>query len=423
MIAILVRKGICNSKLEKKLLSGGVIALDRMRWQLPASTGHLAIVSIPHGPRRLVISRVYANEKSAGLFLGLMKFTLDERLPEYVAAQDCSGRAGELRGTSLWSLQDRFRKLGTPTALSPRPVYQMPAEQRDHLTSSSGVFSHCNVVVVGGTFKLVERCGIGWHGWSLLARSIASSAFHNSSGQHGASRYLCAEHEAIQKAITDIINLNEDTPSTRLVWVNGPSAIFSIAQSIADSCLSPVTFFFRESADDIHPHYTAFIPTIAYQLCLLVPGARTLVVAAIERDPAIFSRSVCDQLRELILVPFTSLQQSHRLTLSHPAVIIVDYIHLYPAEQQRVITHALLEIIECLPRPVALILFSAPSQEIEHLLNTSQIQKPVTIITVPEILSASAKGSALWFSVSSIVSAIRQVASAFMRHIDIRMFA
>lgn len=262
---------------------------------------------------------------------------------------------------------------------------------------------------------------IGHKGWNLLAQSIASNAFHNSAERHGAPSRVCAEHEATQKQITGIINLKEDTPSTRVVWVNGPSATSNIAQSIADSCESPITFFFRESKDDIHPHYSAFIATIAYQLCLLVPEARTLVVAAIERDPAILSRSLSDQLRELILGPLTTLQRSHRLNLSHSAVIIVDCIHYCPAEQHRVITHALLDIVEHLPRPAILILFSAPSQDIESSLDAGESPKDVTIITVPEIPSAPVKCSARWFAISRVVSAIRQAASAFMRYIDIRM--
>ena len=45
-------------------------------------------------------------------FLGLLIFTLDERAPEYTSAEDCCGRAGELRGTYLSKLQDRLKKIG-----------------------------------------------------------------------------------------------------------------------------------------------------------------------------------------------------------------------------------------------------------------------------------------------------------------------
>ncbi|KJA12954.1 hypothetical protein HYPSUDRAFT_209958 [Hypholoma sublateritium FD-334 SS-4] len=94
MITILILRKAAKLKMENKLLRGGIIALDKISKQLPAHTGHLAIVN---GER----------------FLGLLIFTLDERAPEYTSAEDCCGRAGELRGTYLSKLQDRLKKIGT----------------------------------------------------------------------------------------------------------------------------------------------------------------------------------------------------------------------------------------------------------------------------------------------------------------------
>ncbi|KJA19633.1 hypothetical protein HYPSUDRAFT_204376 [Hypholoma sublateritium FD-334 SS-4] len=114
--------------MENKLLRGGIIALDKISKQLPAHTGHLAIVSTPHGPRRSVISRLYANTRNGERFLGLLTFTLDERAPEYTSAEDCCGRAGDLRGTYLSKLQDRLKKIGphAPALVLSSPVPSQP---------------------------------------------------------------------------------------------------------------------------------------------------------------------------------------------------------------------------------------------------------------------------------------------------------
>ncbi|KJA16215.1 hypothetical protein HYPSUDRAFT_207271 [Hypholoma sublateritium FD-334 SS-4] len=113
MITIFIMKKACKATLEARLLQGGTIALNRIRKELPASAGNLAIMSTPHGDRRLVTSRLYGNLKNHERFLGIVKFALDERDPEYTPAENCGGRAGDLRGTSLSMIEDRLKKVGS----------------------------------------------------------------------------------------------------------------------------------------------------------------------------------------------------------------------------------------------------------------------------------------------------------------------
>ncbi|KJA29518.1 hypothetical protein HYPSUDRAFT_33011, partial [Hypholoma sublateritium FD-334 SS-4] len=69
--------------------------------------------STPHGPRRSVTSRLYAKTRNGENFLGILVFTLDGRAPHYTSAEDCSGRAADLRGSYLSKLSDRLKKIGT----------------------------------------------------------------------------------------------------------------------------------------------------------------------------------------------------------------------------------------------------------------------------------------------------------------------
>ncbi|KJA14097.1 hypothetical protein HYPSUDRAFT_209011 [Hypholoma sublateritium FD-334 SS-4] len=113
MINIHIINSAIKLKMERKLLQGSVIALEKISKELPAHTGHLAIFSTPHGPRRSVTSRLYAKTRDGERFLGLLVFTLDKRAPQYTSAEDCCGRAADLRGTYLSKFSDRLKKIGT----------------------------------------------------------------------------------------------------------------------------------------------------------------------------------------------------------------------------------------------------------------------------------------------------------------------
>ena len=66
----------------------------------------------PHGPRRSITSRLYANAKDQGMFLGILKVESDARPPVFTAAEECEGQALDLQGTKVSMVQDYLKELG-----------------------------------------------------------------------------------------------------------------------------------------------------------------------------------------------------------------------------------------------------------------------------------------------------------------------
>ena len=66
----------------------------------------------PSGTRREVTARMFSSERKGDIFLGVLRYTLDERKPVFTAVDDCSGRAAELKGSFSATLKDRLVNIG-----------------------------------------------------------------------------------------------------------------------------------------------------------------------------------------------------------------------------------------------------------------------------------------------------------------------
>ncbi len=55
---------------------------------------------------------MFSSEKKGDIFVGILRYTLDERQPVFTAVDDCSGRAAELKGSHNAPLRDRLVKIG-----------------------------------------------------------------------------------------------------------------------------------------------------------------------------------------------------------------------------------------------------------------------------------------------------------------------
>lgn len=177
-------------------------------------------------------------------------------------------------------------------------------------------------------FDLASDC-LHSIGWEKLCQSIAIGVFHHSEARYDAPRCSPGSHDGILK---EIIEWLQDTKNIgRFLWIFGEEGCGKsmIAQTVADQCYQAgdllVTFFFsnilkRGGAE----HF--FIPTIAYQLCVIIPEMRDIVSRVIDRDPAILTLSLPYQLRELVLVPLNCVLQNadvkNRLDGQRIAVII-----------------------------------------------------------------------------------------------------
>ena len=105
-----------------------------------------------------------------------------------------------------------------------------------------------------------------------------------------------------------ILGLGMDDQNAIILWLYGPAGAgkTAIAHDIAHRCdlekLLLASFFFSRS-DPARSNAKALIATIAYQIAVNVPGTREKIVATIEQDPLIFTRSLEAQVCALIVDP------------------------------------------------------------------------------------------------------------------------
>ena len=127
-----------------------------------------------------------------------------------------------------------------------------------------------------------------------------------------------------------IMGLGEDDWNAVILWFYGPPGAgkSDIAHNIAERCdlEGPLlaSFFFSRS-DLARNNSKSFITTIAYQIAINIPRTREKIVAAIERDPLILTRSMEAQVVSLIVEPLHDpLEEGYFNALASRRLIIID---------------------------------------------------------------------------------------------------
>jgi len=105
-----------------------------------------------------------------------------------------------------------------------------------------------------------------------------------------------------------ILGLGVYDPNAVILWMYGPAGAgkSAIAHDIAKRCdlekLLLASFFFSRS-DPARSNAKSLIATIAYQIAINIPGIRDTIVATVEQDPLILTRSLEAQITALIVEP------------------------------------------------------------------------------------------------------------------------
>lgn len=147
---------------------------------------------------------------------------------------------------------------------------------------------------------------------------------------------------AVQNEIVDwMVHESEGGDPQRILWLSGPagSGKTAIAGSVAEMCeekgLLAATFFFSSYSGLANRHSKRYlVPTLAYQLIQADEsvGLGERVMAAIQRDPAVFDKRVKTQFDQLILKP---LRTAYGGALASPKIIIIDGVDEVQAERSR----------------------------------------------------------------------------------------
>jgi hypothetical protein len=145
------------------------------------------------------------------------------------------------------------------------------------------------------------------------------------------------------------------------------------------------TSFFSRS-DPARSNSKSLITTISYQIAINIPGTREKVVAAIDRDPLIFQRSLEAQATALIVEPLREpLEAGYFNAPTSRRLIIVDGLDECdpPAVQS-----SILEVISLLFRDYRLPLFvlvaSRPERHLTHSFSTGSLPELHTTLALDD---------------------------------------
>ena len=111
-----------------------------------------------------------------------------------------------------------------------------------------------------------------------------------------------------------ILGFGVDDLNAVILWLYRPAGggKSAIAHDIAQRCelekLLLASFFSR--SDPARSNAKSLIATIAYQIAINIPGTREKIVATIERDPLILTRSLEAQVAALVVEPLHEMLEA-----------------------------------------------------------------------------------------------------------------
>jgi len=179
-----------------------------------------------------------------------------------------------------------------------------------------------------------------------------------------------------------VSGLWEEDREAVILWFYGPAGAgkSTITKKIAELCdldkLLLASFFFSRS-DPSRNNPKSLIATIAYQIAINLPQTREKMVAAIERDPLVFTRSLEAQVAALVVNPLRQLLKARYFDTSiSRRLIIIDGLDKCdtPAAQCKV-----LDVISLLLQkyhlPILILIASRPKRHLTHSFNAGFLRE------------------------------------------------
>ncbi|KAJ2922443.1 hypothetical protein H1R20_g14661, partial [Candolleomyces eurysporus] len=164
--------------------------------------------------------------------------------------------------------------------------------------------------------------------WNLLQKNAAPNALNDSMARFDAPK--CDEDTRVG-VLGEIMGWIQDrTSPQRLLCLTGAAGAgkSAIQQTIAERCSGKkilASAFFFSTADATRNTVAPVIPTIAYQLSTINPLLRYCIVAAIDDDPLVFSKSLKAQINTLIARPLLQYKEKSKASVDDlPYVILID---------------------------------------------------------------------------------------------------
>ncbi|KAF5318668.1 hypothetical protein D9619_010911 [Psilocybe cf. subviscida] len=236
------------------------------------------------------------------------------------------------------------------------------------------------VVITGGVFNqnIDQRQGQK-SAMDHLKEAVAHTAFHNSGERFDPPR--C--HPNTRVAVLDMIKkwalrMDPYTRDAPILWLSGAAGAgkSAITQTLAERFhsmgLLVASFFFGRS-DSTRNHARSLVSTIVYQLySSLPPPEQSRILAVIDRDPLIFTKSLFAQFEALIVDPLQPLVDSGFWTSANaPHLIIIDGLdECLDRGMQRNVLLLLSASVRQFHLPLTFLLASRPEHDIQAMFSS-----------------------------------------------------
>jgi hypothetical protein len=183
----------------------------------------------------------------------------------------------------------------------------------------------------------------------------------------------------------------QDDQDAVILWMYGPAGAgkSAIAHDIARRCdlekLLLASFFFSRS-DPTRSNSKSLIATIAYQIAINIPGTRANIIATVEQDPLILTRSLEAQVTALIVQPLREpLEAGYFNAPTSRHLIIIDGLDECdtPGVQCNI-----LQVISLLFHeyrlPLLILVASRPESHLTHFFTTGSLPKFHTTLALDD---------------------------------------
>jgi hypothetical protein len=188
-----------------------------------------------------------------------------------------------------------------------------------------------------------------------------------------------------------IFGLGPDDQNAVILWFYGPAGAgkSAIAHNIAERCelekLLLASFFFSRS-DPARSNSKFLITTISYQIAINIPGTREKVVAAIDRDPLILSRSLETQVAALIVEPLREpLEAGYFNAPTSRRLIIIDGLDECDTPAvQCIILHVISRLFRNYGLPLLVFIASRPERHLTHSFSTGSLPEFHTTLALDD---------------------------------------
>ena len=188
-----------------------------------------------------------------------------------------------------------------------------------------------------------------------------------------------------------ILGLGVDDQNAVILWLYGPAGAgkSAIAHDIAHRChlenLLLASFFFSRS-NSARSNAKSLIATISYQIAINIHGTREKIVATIEQDPLILTRSLEAQVTALIVKPLREpIEAGYFNAPTSRRLLIIDGLDECdtPAVQC-----SILQVISLLFHdyhlPLLILVASRPERHLTHAFATGSLREFHTTVALDD---------------------------------------